>query len=163
MLGSAWPPLTVHLYVICYQWKLLYSDCMLHSLMVSVIPSNAILWVVPMLSIANHVSLPFHRLSPASPPPLLWRLVMNLTLDTKLRAHLANFALKSVAYCLLIFHSFCPTGLFPNVTHVPTEIHPLVAGAKCVDVRGAQFTNGTAVQMYVKFFSLRQEPLTVSC
>ncbi|KJA18263.1 carbohydrate-binding module family 13 protein [Hypholoma sublateritium FD-334 SS-4] len=40
---------------------------------------------------------------------------------------------------------FCPTGVFPPNSGI--EIHPLNT-TKCVDVRGAQFANGTPVQIY---------------
>jgi len=44
--------------------------------------------------------------------------------------------------------TFCPGGSFPNITNIPTEIHPIGDETKCVDVRGAVFANGTPVQIY---------------
>ncbi|KAF8190562.1 G-X-X-X-Q-X-W domain-containing protein [Pholiota molesta] len=42
--------------------------------------------------------------------------------------------------------TFCPDGKFPPNTGV--EIHPTSDDTKCLDVRGAQFENGTPVQIY---------------
>ncbi|KAJ3512324.1 hypothetical protein NLJ89_g3579 [Agrocybe chaxingu] len=41
--------------------------------------------------------------------------------------------------------TFCPTGSFPNQG---TMIHPNDIMEKCLDVRGANFANGTPVQIY---------------
>ncbi|KAF8962504.1 G-X-X-X-Q-X-W domain-containing protein [Flammula alnicola] len=41
--------------------------------------------------------------------------------------------------------TFCPIGKFPNQG---TEIHPNYNTQKCMDVRGANFANGTPVQIY---------------
>ncbi|KAF8966639.1 ricin B lectin domain-containing protein [Flammula alnicola] len=42
--------------------------------------------------------------------------------------------------------TFCPNGIFP--ANAGAEIHPNSDSAKCLDVRGANFANGTPVQIY---------------
>lgn len=54
-----------------------------------------------------------------------------------------------------VYNRFCPDGKFPPNTGI--EIHPLTDDKKCLDVRGAQFENGTPVQMYVSLPLLCQK------
>ncbi|KAF8157229.1 ricin B lectin domain-containing protein [Crassisporium funariophilum] len=44
--------------------------------------------------------------------------------------------------------TFCPLGSFPKPQIKGTVIHPGFNTAKCLDVRGAKYANGTPVQIY---------------
>ncbi|KAF8157235.1 ricin B lectin domain-containing protein [Crassisporium funariophilum] len=44
--------------------------------------------------------------------------------------------------------TFCPSGTFPGQGTTGQAIHPNFTAGKCLDVRGANFANGTPVQVY---------------